>query len=61
MGKCAIVWNFDFARGGINIYDGFASDGIFTKTVKTNNLARGVYFLNILIDGNVRVEKVIKN
>ena len=33
------------------IYDGFVSDGTFTSIVKADNLSKGIYFLNILIDG----------
>ena len=43
----------------LHIFDGYVSGGIFSRTVATNNLARGVYFLNILIDGNSTVTKVI--
>ena len=43
----------------LDIYDGFTVDGIFTTTVKTDNLPKGVYFLKILIDGNYTVEKII--
>jgi hypothetical protein len=43
----------------LDIYDGFTVDGLFTKIVKTADLAKGVYFVKILIDGNYTVEKVI--
>ena len=43
----------------MEIYDGFATVGTFTKTVNTENLTKGVYFLKILIDGNSTVEKII--
>ena len=43
----------------LQIYDGFATAGNFTRTVRTNHLAKGIYFLKILIDGNVTVEKVV--
>jgi len=43
----------------LEIFDGFVSEGNFSKTVSTVNLARGVYFLQIFIDGNSGVEKVV--
>jgi hypothetical protein len=46
-------------REVLGLFDGYVSDGAFTHTVTTNNLAKGVYFLNISIDGNSSVEKVI--
>ena len=36
----------------LQFYDGFATVGTFTKTVSTEHLPRGVYFLKVLIDGN---------
>ena len=43
----------------LDIYDGFVIDGTFTSIVKADNLSKGVYFLNILIDGNYITEKII--
>jgi hypothetical protein len=43
----------------LEIYNAFVLDGFFSKKVSTTNLVKGVYFLNILIDGNFAVEKVI--
>jgi len=43
----------------LHIYDGFTVEGNFTTTVDTEHLASGVYFLQILIDGNIGVAKVI--
>jgi hypothetical protein len=43
----------------MQIYDGFATVGNFSETVKTENLASGIYFLKILIDGKYTVEKVV--
>jgi hypothetical protein len=45
----------------IEVYDGFATEGLFTKKINTEKFARGVYFLKILIDGNFTVEKIIVN
>ena len=41
------------------IFSDWTNEGIFSKTVNTKNLARGVYILHILIDGNIIVEKVV--
>lgn len=41
------------------VYDGFADAEVFTRTIRTENLMRGVYFLQILLDGNIIVKKVI--
>jgi hypothetical protein len=43
----------------LDIYDGFTVDGMFSKIVKITNLSKGVYFLNISIDKNTVIEKVI--
>ena len=43
----------------LDIYNGFVVDGLFAKTIKTANLARGVYFVKILIDENYITEKII--
>ena len=47
------------SREILDIYDGFVTDGLFTKIIKTSNIARGVYFVKILIDGNYITEKII--
>ena len=41
------------------VYNGFTSEGLFTKTHSTEHLPKGVYLLKILINGNIVVEKVI--
>ena len=43
----------------MRIYDGFATVGNFERTVKTENLTSGIYFLKIFVDGKYTVEKVI--
>ena len=45
----------------MNIYDGFANEGLFTETIDTGHLSKGVYFLKILIDGNYTVKKIVVN
>ena len=41
------------------VYNGFTSDGLFTRTHNTEHLPKGVYFLKILLDGNIVVEKIV--
>ena len=43
----------------VEVYDDFANEGMFIKTIKIEYLARGVYFLNIFIDGNYLTEKIV--
>ena len=45
----------------LDVYDGFVDAGTFSKTIKTNKLSKGVYFLKITIAGNTFVEKIIVN
>jgi hypothetical protein len=45
----------------IQVYDGFATEGIFTKKINTEHLAKGVYFLKVLIGGNFTIEKIVIN
>jgi len=47
----------------VEVYNDFTSDGdgLFTRTFSTEHLAKGVYFLKILIDGNIVVEKIVVN
>jgi hypothetical protein len=40
-------------------YDGFASAGNFTRTFNAENLAKGIYFLKIQINGNSTVKKIV--
>ena len=45
----------------IQVYDGFANEGFFIKTINTKHLSKGVYLLKVLIGGNYTVEKIIVN
>ena len=44
-----------------NVYDSFAPEGFFIKTINTEYLPKSVYFLKILINGNYTVEKIVVN
>ena len=44
-----------------NVYDGFANEGLFTETINSEHLPKGVYFLKIIINGNYTVEKIVIN
>jgi hypothetical protein len=57
--KMKIVLQDLNGREVLGVYDGFVSAGLFAHAVKTDNFARGVYFLHISIGGNAIVEKVI--
>ena len=41
------------------IFSDWTNEGIFTKTVNTKNLSRGVYYIKIQIDGSFTVKKII--
>jgi len=43
----------------LQIYDGFSTVGNFSQTVNTENLAKGIYFLKILIDEKYTVYKIV--
>ena len=45
----------------VEVCNGFTSEGLFIRTFNTEHLAKGVYFLKILFDGNIVVEKVVVN
>ena len=42
-----------------DVYKGFTTAGIFTKTFNAGHLANGVYLLSILVDGNYSVKEII--
>ena len=42
-----------------NVYDGFANERLFTETIDTGHLPKGVYFLKILIGKDYITEKII--
>ena len=42
------------------VYDGFTVEGNFTQTFSLKELPIGVYYLKIVHNGNVRVEKVVR-
>ena len=46
-------------REVLQIYDNFVDAGLFSRIVKTENLARGAYFLQIRIAGNTLAERVV--
>jgi len=45
----------------IQVFDGLADVGTFTKTINTEHLPKGVYFIKILINGNYTTKKIIIN
>jgi hypothetical protein len=45
----------------MEIHNGFADAGIFTKQFSISALPQGAYYLKIIHNGNVKIEKMIKN
>jgi len=43
------------------IYEGFVEEDIFSKTINTDDLVKGVYFLKILTNKEYTVKKIIIN
>ena len=60
-GDVKIVLSDVLGQELLQIYDGFATAGTFSKTFTTENLSRGVYFLKILSGKNFTVEKIVVN
>ena len=60
-GNVKIVLSDVLGQELLQIYDGFATAGTFSKTFTTENLSRGVYFLKILSGKNFTVEKIVVN
>ena len=48
-------------REVLHIYDDWATVGTFSKTIKTNKLQKGIYFLRLFIEENIIVEKIVVN
>ena len=45
----------------LELHNAFEDTGIFTKTFYIEALTLGVYYLKIIHNGNIKIEKVIKN
>ena len=45
----------------LEIFNDFTVEGFFSKTVRAEHLSKGVYFLQILIDGKYTIEKIVVN
>jgi len=43
------------------IHNDFTNEGVFTKTVNTENLVKGIYYLQVFIDEKYTVEKIAVN
>ncbi|MCL2039485.1 MAG: InlB B-repeat-containing protein [Bacteroidetes bacterium] len=48
-------------REVLYICDNNVSAGTFTKTIKTDNLPKGIYFLRLSVEGNIIVKKIVVN
>jgi len=45
----------------LEIFNDFTAEGVFSKTINTENFVKGVYFLQILIEGKYTTKKIIIN
>jgi len=43
----------------MNIYEGFAEEGIFSKEVSLSDLSSGVYFIRVWTENGHMVEKIV--
>jgi hypothetical protein len=48
-----------FGREIFEIFNGIAGSDTITKTIDVSKLTQGTYFVKILINGNLRVEKIV--
>ena len=60
-GNLTVTLNNMLGQELLEIYNGFTVEGTFTKTFSLKELPIGVYYLKIVHNGNVRVEKVVRN
>jgi len=60
-GNLTITLNNLLGQELMVIHNDFAPAGEFTRTFSINTLSKGVYYLKIVHNGNVKVEKVIRN
>ena len=59
-GNLTVTLNNMLGQELLEIHNGFTAEGTFTKTFSLKELPIGVYYLKIVHNGNVRVEKVIR-
>jgi len=60
-GELTVTLNNMLGQELFEIYSGFTLEGNFHKTFSLKELPTGVYYLRISHNGNVRMEKIIKN
>ena len=60
-GNLTVTLNDILGQELFEIYNAFTVEGNFTKPFSLKELPIGVYYLKIVHNGNVRVEKVIRN
>ena len=60
-GSLIITLNDLLGQELFELHNCFTDAGTFTKTFSMAKFPSGVYFLKINLDGNIKVEKVIKN
>ena len=61
IGNLTVTLHNPLGQEIMELHSGFTDTKIFTKTFSLEALAKGMYYLKIVHNGNVRVEKIIKN
>ena len=59
-GNLTVTLNDLLGQELFEIYNDFTVEGIFSKTFSLKELPQGVYYLKIVHNGNVRMEKVVR-
>jgi len=59
-GNLTVTLNNMLGQELLEIHNGFTVEGTFTKTFSLKELPIGVYYLKIVHNGNVKVEKIIR-
>jgi len=60
-GFLSVTLNNILGQEVMELHNAFLDTKIFVKTFSLSDLAKGMYYLKIIHNGNVRVEKIIKN
>ena len=61
VGNLTVTLNNLLGQELLEIHNGFITTVEFTKTFSLESLAKGMYYLKIIHNGNTKIEKVIKN
>ena len=61
VGFSLVTLNNLFGQEIMELYNGFTNTKTLTKTFSLSDLPQGVYYLKIIHNGDIRVEKIIRN